>query len=231
MSVYLYNKVDTKQILFSNNLYKKVREFNDEKKTIHYIDINYLERPLYIQLSRNSLNDINIKKRMIKINVNNQMKTFIRNLEDHIIKSVYKRSPLWFNGKNFTMNKISKCIVSNVSNNTGRKKDELILTISSDTKIYDQSKNKISLELLEQEFSKTSSFIDIICIIKLANLQFIDNRFSYNLVLQQAKIFKEDNISEYSIMDDEDSNDTIITELEDEYYSEFKNDSFDQNFF
>jgi len=205
MSVYMYNKIDIGKIKFDNRPYKKIKSINvvgDDNivqnivKSIYYIDINYLGNPLYVQIPCFKLT--NIIDDVVELVINNDFYNFIQSLESYIIDIVHDKSETWFLGKKFTMNKIINCLVSNVN----RLNDDyyLSLLLSKNISLYDKCKNKISLEKL-----KAMKSVDIVCIVKITNLQFIDNRFICNLVIEQAKIINEMQIVEYSIIDSENS--------------------------
>jgi hypothetical protein len=225
MSVYLYKKVDLTKITFDKTPYEKYVEF----KTIFYIDISYKEDCLYIQIPKSKIVSFDMESKIAIIEITKDFyNLFIKKLEEIIINKVYKYSTRWFNGKQFTMNKIQKCFISNVNNN------HLYLTIDKDPFLYDQFRNIQTLELLSTKDA------NIVCIVKLLNLQFMENRFTYNLVLEQAKIYRKSEVKEYSIIESTSTNKDVSSsscseklkmslvkepvssssELEDEYYKE-----------
>lgn len=226
----MYNRIDIGKIRFDNKPYKKIKSINvmgDDNilqtivKSIYYIDIDYLGNPLYVQIPCFRIHTI--KDDVIELIINQEFYSkFIKTLESYIIDIVHDKSEKWFLGKRFTMNKIMNCIVSNVVN-VGSDY-YLSLVLSKTVMLYDKYKNEISLEKLKEILNNEP--IDIVCIIKINNLQFIDNRFICNLVIEQAKIIKETRITEYSIIDEqsEDTNVDYVSGssciLEDEYYKE-----------
>lgn len=228
----MYNTIDIGKIRFDNKPYKKIKSISvmgDDNmiqtivKSIYYIDIDYLGKSLYVQIPCFRLHTINDDVLELIINQDFYSK-FIKTLESYIIDIVHAKSEQWFLGKRFTMNKIINCIVSNVANIGSDY--YLSLVLSKTVMLYDNYKNEISLEKLKEMLNNNVKPIDIVCIIKIDNLQFIDNRFICNLVIEQAKIIKETRITEYSIIDEqsEDTNVDYVSGssciLEDEYYKE-----------
>lgn len=222
--IYKYTNIDINKIKFSDKPYNKLQYINigNEKieKNIHYIDMYYNNDALYIQLPKTKLYLANLDNNVIKILIDDKVNdNFIKKLEDYIIKIVYKNSELWFDGKIFTMNKIINCIVRNV--NYIEENIILTLTLDNECKIFNQY--GILLDKKELHKKELDKNVDIVCIIKIDNLQFIDNKFTYNIVLEQAKIYKDTKITEYSILDDNsivsnESNTSISMNLDDEYY-------------
>jgi len=217
--IYKYTNIDINNIKFSDIPYNKLQYINigNEKveKNIYYIDMYYNNDALYIQLPKTKLYFTNLDNNVVKIIIDDKVNdNFIKKLEEYIIKVVYKNSALWFDGKRFTMNKIVNCIVRNV--NYIEENIILTLTLDKECKIF----NQYGIELDINELEKN---MDIVCIIKIDNLQFIDNKFTYNIVLEQAKIYKDTKITEYSILDDDsigscESKTTESFNFDDEYY-------------
>ena len=237
MSIYMYNKIDITRIKFSEMPYKKSKDIqiNDEvvTKFVYYIDVYYKKNPLYIQLPKCILKSVNVEDNVVKLVIDNEFNNnFINQLENHVINSVHKYSEMWFNGKLFTMNKITNCIVKNVTSIDDNQM-LLSLTLDKQAKFYNQYKMFMDVKekTIQEELNNECN--DIICVVKIANLQFIDNRFTYNIVLEQAKIFRDYKITEYSILDESEP-DNVSSDLEDEYYKdpdERNIDSINHNFF
>lgn len=227
MSVYLYNKIDLNKIKFGSKPYKKIKTIlvGDETvvKSIYYIDIFYDNYPLYIQIPSCKLESINKDDNIICLLIEQIFyDEFIKTLENYIINNVYKNSEKWFLGKVFTMNKIIKCFVSFVELLEGGLL-RFYINYNRNLKIYDTFKNEISLDKLKNEDIR-----DVVCILKIENLQFIDNMFTCNLVMEQMKVYKINKLNEYSIMDtdstvvslDGSKKDYSSSDLDDEYYKE-----------
>lgn len=191
--IYKYNEIDIKKIKFSDTPYNILQNINNIEKNIYYIDMYYNDDSLYIQLPKYKI--YNYENNILKIRIDENFNDkFIKKIEEYIIKIVHKNSQLWFNGKVFTMNKIVNGIVRNIK----YIKEQLIMTIfiGKECKFY----NQYNIEISDISINNDTD-TDIICIIKLDNLQFIDNKFTYNIVLEQAKIYNYTKIVEYSILD------------------------------
>lgn len=225
------NKLDITKIRFSDTPYKKLcqeatLEFKKDTYT-HFIDMYYKNNSLIIQLPKYKIKSIDSNKMVIYVD-DNLFQYLISPLEEHILKNTHEHSERWFNGKRFTMNKIMNSIISPLV-----KKDNeytLTLTLNKNTVYFNRyksviNKNDISLQ----------SDVDIICLIKIANIQFLQNKFSYSIVLEQAKVFIDEHLIEYSIIDENENNisETIssITSINNEEYYKESIDSSKQDFF
>ena len=228
LTVYLHNHVNVDRIRFATSVYKKTKELiiNGEtlSKNVHYIDMTYNKNPLYIQFPRSLLHSLKGGQAQIGIN-DSIVHTFIQPLQEHIIKSVHKHSETWFQGKRFTMNKIKNCILSAIT--YAQDVHLLNLTVSKNLRIFDQYKKEIN----DNHINEQSLPIEAIALVKIANLQFIDNRFTYNMSLEQLKVYRSDPLHEYSIMDSESSTEIDDTR-DDEYYKDSREiDSMNKPFF
>lgn len=203
------NSLDINKIRFSDIPYKKLcKEATEEFKKdtfVYFIDMYYKNDSLIIQLPKYRIESIDQDK--IIININEELMNYlIKPLEEHITNIVHLKSEQLFNGKKFTMNKIMNSLISpsikiNDNNYT------LKLTLNKNTLYFNRYKNIINKEDIKEN-------LDIICLIKVANLQFLHNKFSYNLVLEQAKIFIDEYLVEYSIID-ENENTKINSKISD----------------
>lgn len=223
MLVYLYDNINFNKIKFSSKPYKKEIIVDNQIRSVYFIDINYYKKPLYIQLPKLSIIKLDNLKIQIKIHEFLYQK-FIKQIEELIIDKVYNNSEIWFD-KRFTMDKIINSLITQVQYKNG----EFLLEINydKDTIFYNQYKKQINI-------SEIKLPVDIVCIIRIENLQFIDNKFTYNIFLEQAKIIENLRLKEYSILENDSescSNDSFSNKLrsesteknssilEDEYYS------------
>lgn len=225
MSVLMYNNVDIKKIKFSDRPYKKIKKIKlgDDVvvKSIYYIDIDYDNRPLYVQMPSCKFKSINEDDNMITFIIDKIVyRDFLRRLENFVVQNVYENSETWFSGKVFTMSKIIKCFVSSVDI-IDDDNCEFTMSFSKYLKIYDQFKTNIALEDIN-----TNDPLEVISIINIRNLQFIDNMFTCNILLEQMKVHKDTRIVGYSIMESEPSfsisiqgDESSDSLLMDEYYS------------
>jgi hypothetical protein len=195
MSVRRYNDIQINRIRFDKKPYKKIKtikvEGSDFTKSIYYIDAYYIDQPLYIQIPKCKVRALCKDDMTVILSVNLQFNTFIKDLETFVVNCVYNNSERWFD-KTFTMNKITKCMVS-ISEVSGEDV-ELSLSLSKHIKLYDQYKKQISIEELK-------CGLEVVPILHFANLQFIDNMFICNMVVEQAKVYNDSGLVEYSIIE------------------------------
>lgn len=192
MLVYLYDNINFNKIKFSSKPYKKEIIANKKIRSVYFIDINYYKKPLYIQLPKLSI--IKLDNLTIQIKIHEYLyQKFIKQIEELIIDKVYNNSEMWFN-KRFTMDKIINSLITHVQ----YKNCEFLLELNydKDTIFYNQYKKKININEINLP-------VDIVCIIRIENLQFIDNKFTYNIFLEQAKVIENLRLKEYSILEND----------------------------
>lgn len=192
MLVYLYDNINFNKIKFSSKPYKKEIIVDNRLRSVYFIDINYYKKPLYIQLPK--LTTIKLENLKIQIKIHDFLyQRFIKQIEELIIDKVYNNSEIWFN-KRFTMDKIINSLMTHVQ----YKNDEFLLELNydKDTIFYNQYKKQIDIKEINLP-------VDIVCIIRIENLQFIDNKFTYNIFLEQAKVIENLRLKEYSILEND----------------------------
>jgi hypothetical protein len=233
MSVRMYDNVDISAIKFDNKPYKKIKTINMDNvivKSVYYIDISYKGEPLYIQIPKCRLESFCENDNLVTLLVDKYFyEKFLKRLETKIIDTVYNNSEKWFGGKRFTMNKISNCIVSFVEKISD---DDYRFTISLGKNIilYDRCNTRINLDDIKM---LESNMLEVVCILCIENLQFIDNLFTCNAIVEQLKLYKQQQrLVEYSIIESISENvstDVIYEDkctessesiLEDEYFKE-----------
>jgi len=163
----LYNHIIIDRISFGSPYERKKQFFiRDEKiiKSVYYADISYNNNCLYVKIPESEIKYIEIKNNDTYCYLRGKKfySNFIEPLEQYIIHTLYTNSEKWFNGKRFSHEKISKCLVSNM---------------------YDGYKLCITNK------DKIQNGCDLY--IHLKELQFIDNRFTYNLILIDNNTFLE----------------------------------------
>lgn len=215
------------KIRFSDTPY-----FDRKNNNKHIIDMYYKNNAIIFQLPRQKLHDI--KENIVTINVVSDINEYIiKPLEEHICEMVHKYSEKWFNGKHFTMNKIVNSLGSQI-----KKEPEnnfiLNLTINKNTLLYNRYKTLIELETIDLNDNPD---IELIPLIRLSHLEFFENKFTYNLTLEQAKVFMQEKLTGYSIIemvDDNISNScsgSSYSENKDNIYYKESLDGSKQNFF
>lgn len=204
---------DINKIRFSDTSYL------DKSDGMSYIiDMYYKNNAIIIQLPKYKLYSIENDKLILELSDIQFNEYFIKPIEEYICKIIHKKSEKWFNGKNFTMNKILGSLVSPF------KKIEngnflLNLSITKNTCFFNRYKN-----IIEQPVN-FHDHPELITLIKIANVLFTKNKFSYNLMLEQAKMFIEEKLIGYSIID------TSEIDINTEYYNETECDESKEEFF
>lgn len=200
--MYSYNDINIDRIKFGRP-YKREREFFIEdqviKKSVYYIDVEYENGPLYIEIKKSEIKDLYINYRgdiTCLLRGHSFYRKFIEPLEKFIIQSVYENSNKWFGGKSFSHEKISKCIVSNIK----PQGKDYVLSLTKKSKL---------IETINRD-----NFTSIK--INLRELQFIDNRFTYNFILEcQLNVGEKSESNLESNLESESE-----SEFEDEYYKD-----------
>lgn len=199
MSVRMYNDVDISFIKFDNKPYKKIKTINNSiVKSVYYIDIYYKSEPVYVQIPKCRLESFCEQDNLITLLVDKYFyEHFLKPLETHVINNVYNNSEKWFGGKRFTMDKICNCIVSFIEKISD---DDYRLTVSigKNTIIYDRCNNRINFDEIN---ASSYNYLEVVCILCIENLQFIDNLFTCNAVIEQLKLYKSERLVEYSIIE------------------------------
>lgn len=212
---------DKDKVLYINNIKfnEHVYSLNKTNYIVYFIDMYYKNSSILLQLPKCTIYKLDKSKMIVKFNEKDKLFNFLIDpLEKCIKNTVYNNSEKWF-GKKFTMNKIDNCLVSPFSVN------ELTLSIEKSTLFFNKYKKLIDI-------TDITLNVEITPLIKIANLQFIQNKFSYDLILEQSKVLIEETLVEYSIIDSVESISSDCSYRENEYYIENKEiDSVDQNFF
>lgn len=192
---------------------------NDKNGLIGRENVNKKEKSLkelFIIIPMQKLLEFDYQKRMIKIELNNIIEKKIKEFEYNLKKLIYNNSYELFNGKRFSMEKINNALVSNIK--TKKEEDNTYIkyisfAINKETEIYEIDKktgnrNNIldkSKENCDIEFNKYDNFnintwnkknegqVYCKCVINIENLQFVDNIFTYNLMMNLCEIEKKSN--------------------------------------
>ena len=101
------------------------------------------------------------------------------------------------------------------------------LSLNKNTLYFNRYKS-----IIQHADISTNLDIELICLVRISNIQFLQNKFSYNIVLEQAKVFIDEHLVEYSIIDDSDdkiSEGASITTDNIIYDSEYYHESLDSS--
>jgi hypothetical protein len=216
----------------------------DKRCNKRIIDMYYKNNCIIFQLPRQKLHDIKDNILTLQLYNTDILEYIIKPLEEHICEIVHKYSEKWFNGKHFTMNKIVNSLGSQI-----KKESEhnfiLNLTLNKNTLLYNRYKTLIELDHInltahEDSDNPGNPDIELIPLIRLSHLEFFENKFTYSLVLEQAKVFMQEKLTGYSIIetpdDTSDSYDSCSdcssgSENKDNIYYKESLDDSKQNFF
>ena len=202
MNILMYDNLEIEKIKFGSKPYKKIKTIDTVNgpvvKSVYYIDMSYENYKIYVQIPRYKLTSVCLGDQLMTLVVDKYFYyNFIRELEDRVINAVYKNSEQWFGGKRFTIDKITNCIVTNAER---LENDDYIFTvsISKGLRIYDQFRKAVSIERFVEILCE--QYIEIVPILCIENLQFIDNRFLCNITVEQIKFYTDKPLLEYTIL-------------------------------
>lgn len=236
----LYKRIDEIKVdyLNINELTKKRVKINigNQVKWVHLVDVEYkkpnrTKKLLLLIIPKQKLIDIDYNKKIIKIETNDEIDKKIKSLENRLITVIHEKSSELFNGKNFSIEKIRGALISNLKSDAKMNRC-LSLTLRETTKIYEiekTGKRRLVNEIVNEKSNEndcknyTHNCVYCKCVIYIENLQFVDNRFTYNLVVDLCEIERTSNYSfvikngelERGIVDSEEDDDNL---LDDEYW-------------
>lgn len=217
----------------------------DKRCNKRIIDMYYKNNCIIFQLPRQKLKEIKENILTLELHNSDVNEYIIKPLEEHICEMVHKYSEKWFNGKHFTMNKIVNSLCSQIKKDSDNLNNFILnLTLNKNTLVYNRYKTLIELDHVNVNLtSHDNPDIELIPLIRLSHLEFFENKFTYNLTLEQAKVFMQEKLTCYSIIDtpedsysDSGSSDSgsdsgsDIDNKDNIYYKESLDDS-KQNFF
>lgn len=200
------------------------------------IDMYYKNNAIIFQLPRQKLKEIKENIIILQLQHSDVNEYIIKPLEEHICEMVHKYSEKWFNGKHFTMNKIVNSLCSQLKKEPEHPFNFILnLTLNKNTLLYNRYKTLIELESIDLAAHED---IELIPLIRLSHLEFFENKFTYNLTLEQAKVFMQEKLTGYSIIDTPEDSDSESgssseneTESKDNIYYKESLDGSKQNFF
>lgn len=210
----MYSDICLDDIKIDSKPYKKNVKIDQDIKSVYYVDIVYNK---YIQIPKCRLLDVCLEDNCISLCIDKSFYiSFIDPLEDHIKDMVYKNSSSLFY-KSFSVEKISRCFVSNVEFI-----DSMIilkLNISNFVSIYNRNKERINFNDINCKHS--DSGIEVVSIISIENLQFIDNLFTCNIKVEQLKIYNDVKLVEYSILESKSDTNSILSNEQTKSYKKY----------
>ena len=202
VTVYSFKTIDVNKIKLSVPV-----KFN--KKYSSYLV--YYDEPLFIQTPKLRLSEITSDFEYIfEITESPEFIFVIRDIENRIKDLVHTNSTRWFDNKQFSKESIESRLISLVQNEHGK----TFLKIPFESKnltFFNQFKNIISKEDLA-----VNSILTLI--IKFPSVSFSKLNFSYDFVIEQGKVYEDQSLQEYSIIDSDDNSESSseLSELEDD---------------
>lgn len=113
----------------------------------------------------------------------------IRSVESFVVNYIHERSEQFFNGKRFSLEKIQGALESSVID-----ENKLVIDIENSPRLKDQYGTDRTLADLDNG-------TDIIALVSLRNIVFTKTSFKLRWILQQARVYIEDTLSEWCIAD------------------------------
>jgi hypothetical protein len=199
MSVQLYKNVDVMKIRFSDTIKKKIQT----GITMHVMDMYHNNAPIFIQFNQCICRGVD--SNCLILDIPKDVHNFVKGFEEYIIDTVYTKSEKWFRGKRFTMSKIQSGLISCL------KDGKLIVMINETSVFFNQFKKTMTLE--ELKFP-----CDCTCVVRLCCLQFVGNRFTCKISVEQCKVNVDYRLKEYSIIETD-----SITPITETSYPEYYN--------
>jgi hypothetical protein len=181
-SVQLFRNIDFDKVRFAKSAYKL-----DGK---HYIDIFYEGQSFYLQSPTGTLKSMT--NGVLEVEYDEHFIKFLNKLEDMFQQKVHKHSTHWFGKKQFSLDKIRNSFVSLRNGN--------VVT-------YHVGKNMNIFNQYRQQVNEVQPGQKIVILIKLRALEFAGSKFTYACTAEQAKLFTQEELTTYSILDD---NQTIL---------------------
>jgi hypothetical protein len=206
IQIYYFNDIDIQKV----KVFKKV--YKNKQTNLYNLDVHLNNQELFFQTPQFVVSNVNSDN--LEVNCNNQnFKNYINTLEDHICELLHKYSNDIFNGKKFTLEKIKKGLIRSFRETESKSEKVFVVKTTEHTKYFNQFKNEITK-------NQITNHSDIILLLRFKGLSFKGSSFKCDFVLEQAKVYCEEKLKDYSLIDDMDNQTyvEISEELDDEYY-------------
>jgi hypothetical protein len=188
VTVYSFKTVDVNEIQLSvpvkyNNKYSSYTVYNDD--------------PLFIQTPKIKLHEINSDFEYIfEITESPEFISLIDNIESKIIDIVFINSEKWFKKE------ISRDIIqSRLQSLLSRNENKTFLKVPFESKsvsFFNQYKT-----IIDKDELVIGTLLTLI--LKFSSVTFFKLNFQYDLILEQGKVYQEQFLKEYSIIDSDDN--------------------------
>lgn len=203
VQILLYKNLNLEKIKFAKSVYKN----NDR----HYIDIFYEGNTLFLQTPTGTIE--NVGEDFLEVHFNEFFVNCITSLEKLFKEKVYKHSVGWFNGRQFSKEKVEKSLVSITEGNV------VSLKMKDNVTIFNQKKEKVEKNTLEKGQN-------VVLLVKIKALEFVGNKFTYTSSIEQVKIYTSEELNTYSILDEQTVVDSVSSDEDVDHGSYESNEEF-----
>lgn len=203
VQILLYKNLNLEKIKFAKSVYKN----NDR----HYIDIFYEGNTLFLQTPTGTIE--NVGEDFLEVSFDDFFVNYISSLEKLFKEKVYKHSVGWFNGRQFSKDKIEKSLVSI------RDQNVVSLKMRDNVTVFNQNKDKL-------ERSDLSKGQNVVLLVKIKALEFVGNKFTYTSNIEQVKVYTSEELNTYSILDEQTMVESVSSEDEMDHGDYESNEDF-----
>lgn len=200
VQILLYKNLNLDKIKFAKTVYKN----NDR----HYIDIFYEGNTLFLQTPTGVVE--NVGEDFLEVSFDDVFVNYISSLEKLFKEKIYKHSVGWFNGRQFSKDKIEKSLVSIRDGNV------VSLKMKDNVSVFNQNKDKL-------EKSDLKKGQNVVLLVKIKALEFVGNKFTYTSSIEQIKSYTSEELNTYSILDEQ----TVVESVSSE--DELENVDYESN--
>lgn len=203
VKILLYKNLNLDKIKFAKSVYKN----NDR----HYIDIFYEGNTLFLQTSTGTVE--NVGEDFLEVSFDDVFVNYISELEKLFKEKVYKHSVGWFNGRQFSKDKIENSLVSIRDGNI------VSLKMKDNVTVFNQNKDQL-------EKSDLTKGQNVVLLVKIKALEFVGNKFTYTSSIEQVKVYTSEELNTYSILDEQTVVESVSSEDELEHGDYESNEDF-----
>ena len=203
VQILLYKNLNLEKIKFAKSVYKN----NDR----HYIDLFYNGNTLFLQTPIGTIE--NVGEDFLEVSFDDLFGNYISSIEKLFKEKIYKHSVGWFNGRQFSKEKIEKSLVSIREGNV------VSLKMKESMNVFNQNKDKLD----KSDLVKGQN---VVLLVKIKALEFVGNKFTYTSSIEQVKVYTSEELNTYSILDEQTIVESVSSEEELEQVDYESNEDF-----